>query len=327
VSTPHSVAGRAAARIVFVAGLCGVCALSAWAVHPPALLLYGFQAVPGFYPPQLWADFADRLSGSRVGDVQKIWVDAGHAIYRLPAADDEHRDVFIGDYAIPYEPTLRDLRYYAVRVDAEIAWITENGQSPHVDVIGHSMGGLIARCYIETSDFEAVLGEPGYPDYGTTYRGDVRTLITLAAPHHGAEFADVPLLPSSLSRQLAPGSTFLSLLNDVQTAGDSTLDPTVRYVSMAGQTCLGCGIRRDVEDCRRECVEDGKNWDGSDLVIWMSSAFLAGAENVACIGMDHVDMHTEPTLADALVGILDGNTAPAVIYSSPDLEVLESSGE
>jgi len=74
-----------------------------------------------------------------------------------------------------------------------------------VDLIAHSMGGLVARCYIEAADFASVIGESDFPDYGTLYRCDVRRLITLAAPHHGAEFAAIGPWLGPLFPQLTPG--------------------------------------------------------------------------------------------------------------------------
>ena len=284
----------------------------------PVILVYGFQPVPGFYPPQLWPEFAEVLSGRSVGGAERIVLSSLHYIYRIPASDEEHRDVFISDYSIPYEPTVRDLRFYAARLAEEIAWVKKDRSVDKVDLIAHSMGGLVARCYIEAADFADVIGSPDFPDYGTVYRNDVRTLVTLAAPHHGAEFAAIGPWLGALFPQLAPGSGLLEILN--RPGDDGTpLVSTVRYVSLAGQTCLGCGFRNDPAVCRKECVRQGLAWEGSDLVVSMASAYLPGAENIPCIGMDHIDMHTEPAIAAALIDILDGRPAPPVIYGSDEL--------
>jgi hypothetical protein len=53
--------------------------------------------------------------------------------------------------------------------------------------------------------------------------------------------------------------------------------------------------------------------------VLMASAYLPEAENVACIGMDHVEMHTHPVLAEAVARILDGKAAPDAVYASPEL--------
>jgi hypothetical protein len=91
----------------------------------------------------------------------------------------------------------------------------------------------------------------------------------------------------------------------------------VRYVSLAGQTCFGCGLRRNEEACIEDCVRAGLAWQGSDLVVLMASAFLPEAENIACIGMDHVDMHTSQVICAALADLLDGHKVPAAIYEDP----------
>ena len=293
----------------------------AFAADPPVLLVYGFQPIPGFRATELWADVAERLAGRPIVSTQTIEIETGHNLFFLPAEDAEHRDVFLSDYALPYEPTVRDLRFYADRLADEIAWITDAVVVPEVDVVAHSMGALVVRAYIEADDFGEILGAEDFPDYGTEYRGDVRTLITVAGPHHGAYLVSFGQWLSRLGRQLSPEGAFLELLNRDRVIDDrlTSLCPDVRYVSMAGQTCFGCGLRRDEEACLRECVDAGLAWQGSDLVVLMASAYLPEAENVACIGMDHVDMHAHPVLAETIEAILGGDPPPDAIYASPEL--------
>jgi len=288
----------------------------------PVLLAYGFQPIPGYYPPQLWPEFAEGLSGTEIGTASKILLEPGHVMYMVEAASDEDRTVYISDYAVPYEPTVRDLRFYASRLDDEIAWIIEQRDVEQVDVIGHSMGGLVARAYIEAADFDPLLGSSDFPDYETVYRGDVRILITLATPHHGAAFGVLGPWFGPLPQQLAVGSRFLQALNRMEGSGVATaLDPGVRYVSMAGQSCLGfgCSIRGDADACRRECVHEALLWEGHDLIIKMASAYLPGAENVACIGMDHADMHLHDALIEPIRDILRGEPAPEALYGTAEL--------
>jgi pimeloyl-ACP methyl ester carboxylesterase len=288
---------------------------------PPVLLIYGFQPVPGFYPPQLWAEVAEELTERSLNHIERLSLDAEHSLYFLSSSEGRGRDVFFSDYAMPYEPTVRDLRFYAARLSDEIAWITSNENVGKVDLVAFSMGALVARCYIEASDFGAVLGGPEYEDYDTVYRGDVRTLITIAAPHHGAEFAALGPWFGPLPRQLDPESSFLAILNEG--AGDeAALHTDVRYVSMAGQSCLGfgCSVRSDVDVCRRECVEEGLEWAGHDLVILMSSAYLPGAANIACIGLDHIDMRTHPSMVEAVERLLNSEPVADAIYASTELE-------
>jgi len=290
---------------------------------PPVLLVYGFQPIPGFRAAAVWELFAEGLSGGRVAAARTIEIEPGHTILSLPAADAGFRDVFLSDYALAYEPTLRDLRFYARRLADEIEWITSALAVPKVDVVAHSMGALVARAYVECADFEPVIGSADFPDYRTAYRGDVGTLIGLAAPHHGASLVSFGQWLSRLGRQLSPGGEFLALLNADRLVENrlASLQPGVRYVSMAGQTCLGCKLRVDEEACLRECVAAGLAWQGSDLVVLMASAYLPEAENVACIGMNHVDMHSHPTVLASIQAILDGAPAPPVLYGSPELRL------
>ena len=306
--------------VLFLTALAALSSV-AFAAGPPVLLVYGFQPIPGFRSTELWADVAERLAGRPIVSTQAIEIETGHNLYLLPAGDAEHRDVFLSDYALAYEPTVRDLRFYADRLADEIAWIIDAVAVSEVDVVAHSMGALVVRAYIEADDFDESLGAEDFPDYGTEYRGDVRTLITVAGPHHGAYLVSFGQWLSRLGRQLSPEGAFLELLNRDRVIDDrlTSLRPDVRYVSMAGQTCFGCGLRRDEEACLRECVEAGLAWQGSDLVVLMASAYLPEAENVACIGMDHVDMHSHPVLTETIEAILAGDPAPNAIYASPEL--------
>lgn len=66
----------------------------------------------------------------------------------------------------------------AARVDAAVA---EHGADTEVTLIGHSMGGLVARYYLESGDFADGQKHAGFKA--------VRTLITLGTPHRGAPLA------------------------------------------------------------------------------------------------------------------------------------------
>jgi len=64
-----------------------------------------------------------------------------------------------------------------------------------IDLVAHSLGGLVARCYLQL--------------LGGARRVD--RLITLGTPHHGTHAAN--FIPSGLVRQLLPESPFLQHLN------------------------------------------------------------------------------------------------------------------
>lgn len=87
-----------------------------------------------------------------------------------------------------------DVRRAAHELRGHVDRLRERTGSERVHVIGHSLGGLIARYYVQR------LG------------GDdaVHTLATLGTPHRGTAAAG--LLPTRLTRQLRPGSELLTEL-------------------------------------------------------------------------------------------------------------------
>jgi triacylglycerol esterase/lipase EstA (alpha/beta hydrolase family) len=93
--------------------------------------------------------------------------------------------------SINYSPLTTDVRMAAAWLAAEVeSMVAETGYE-RVHVIGHSLGGLIARYYV------------------TRLGGDerVHTLVTLGTPHGGTYNAYA--LPSNLCRQLRPGSPLM----------------------------------------------------------------------------------------------------------------------
>jgi len=76
---------------------------------------------------------------------------------------------------------------------SQLGEYVEKNLGPNVqcDIIGHSMGGMVARAYVQR--------------HGG--RSRVRKLVTLASPHQGTVMAW--LLPGAGQRDLRPGSEFL----------------------------------------------------------------------------------------------------------------------
>ncbi|MEU4802056.1 alpha/beta fold hydrolase [Actinosynnema sp. NPDC023587] len=87
-----------------------------------------------------------------------------------------------------------DVRRSAALLGEHVERICEQTGSDRVHVIGHSLGGLIARYYVQRLDGDA----------------RVKTLVTLGTPHGGTLAAY--LFPTPLTRQLRPGSELLSEL-------------------------------------------------------------------------------------------------------------------
>lgn len=123
-----------------------------------------------------------------------------------------------------------------------------------VDLVAHSMGGLIARDYTY-----------GFPPHPT----DVRKIIMVGTPNHGASFfdkclgnvmADVTAKHSAASEQLYSGSAFLAQLNAGESVGRH-LNPDVQYGNIYG-------VR-------------------TDYVVPGSSAYLNGVAQHIIFGVTH----------------------------------------
>jgi triacylglycerol lipase len=97
-------------------------------------------------------------------------------------------------HTVNYSPFTRDVRVAARSLGRHVETLCAQTGYERVHVIAHSLGGVIARYYVQR------LG------------GDsrVHTLVTLGAPHHGTYAAH--LLPVRLARQLRPGSDVLAEL-------------------------------------------------------------------------------------------------------------------
>ena len=93
-----------------------------------------------------------------------------------------------------YSPLLRDVAKAAADLGAHIERICAQTGHDRVHVVGHSLGGLVARHYVQRQ--------------GGDRRVD--SLVTLGTPHGGSVLAHA--LPTPLVRQLRPGSSLLTEL-------------------------------------------------------------------------------------------------------------------
>jgi pimeloyl-ACP methyl ester carboxylesterase len=97
-------------------------------------------------------------------------------------------------HTMNYPPLTNDVRRAAERLSAEVERIVAETGYERLHVVGHSLGGLIARYYVQR--------------LGGSER--VHTLVTMGTPHAGTRMAH--LLPATLCRQLRPGSDLLAEL-------------------------------------------------------------------------------------------------------------------
>jgi triacylglycerol lipase len=92
---------------------------------------------------------------------------------------------------VNYSPLTSDVRAAAKYLQRHVEQVCSQTGYEQVFVVGHSLGGLIARYYVQCLGGDA----------------RVNTAITLGTPHAGSQLAR--LLPLRVTRQLRPGSELL----------------------------------------------------------------------------------------------------------------------
>jgi triacylglycerol esterase/lipase EstA (alpha/beta hydrolase family) len=97
-------------------------------------------------------------------------------------------------YTLNYGPMFADTEHFASQLAAKIAAVRAATGAARVVLVGHSLGGLIARA--------CVRGAGG---------AQVSRLITVGTPHHGSIFAW--LFPGWCLAQMRPGGAWLAALN------------------------------------------------------------------------------------------------------------------
>lgn len=90
-----------------------------------------------------------------------------------------------------YSPFTQDVRTAAARLADLVERTCQETGYERVHVVGHSLGGVVARYYVQRMGGDA----------------RVHTLVTLGSPHSGTHAAY--LLPQRLVRQLRPGSELM----------------------------------------------------------------------------------------------------------------------
>jgi pimeloyl-ACP methyl ester carboxylesterase len=102
---------------------------------------------------------------------------------------------FSNVFAMNYLTVANDVRAAAAGLSVEVEQIVEETGFERIHIIGHSLGGLIARYYV------------------TRLGGDARvhTLITLGTPHSGSYAAYA--VPTTLMQQMRPGSGLMRELD------------------------------------------------------------------------------------------------------------------
>jgi triacylglycerol lipase len=133
--------------------------------------------------------------------------------------------------AIDLEPALSSIDRFAEQLHRHIEACLQDAGSAKLRLVTHSMGGLVARAYLQR--------------YGTAR---VDKLITLACPHHGTRIARLGC--GQNARQMEPGSAWLAALGEpapvpavtIWTAQDNFVGPQTSSRLSGAQDIVVAGI-------------------------------------------------------------------------------------
>jgi triacylglycerol lipase len=145
---------------------------------------------PGSQPPTVRALFADDPLAAHIPVVLVHGLVDNRSVFTVMRRALKRRG-FAQVCTWNYSPLQRDVESAAAALGRHIERICQESGHDRVHVVGHSLGGLVARYLVQR------LG------------GDARieSLVTLGTPHAGTRWAHV--LPTPLVRQLRPGSPLM----------------------------------------------------------------------------------------------------------------------
>jgi pimeloyl-ACP methyl ester carboxylesterase len=150
---------------------------------------------PGAQPPAVRALFAADPLAARIPVLLVHGFVDNRSIFAVMRRSLRRRG-FASVCSWNYSPLLSDVVQGAQDLGRHIEQLCEETGHERIHVVGHSLGGLIARYHVQKQG------------------GDrrVASLVTLGTPHQGSLWARV--LPTSLVRQLRPGSPLLRTLDE-----------------------------------------------------------------------------------------------------------------
>jgi len=260
----------------------------------PLLLVHGWHP-EAFNPAEIWRAMAFALTGKdsmQEPDFALIYDPdrPGDKQYALKFLTGQGLDVYISNYThAPGSGTPLDIRLYAQSLAREIEVLRSHKGAPAVDILSHSLGGIVARAYIENEDFSP-------NPYPAPYRDDVFNLIMLAPPNRGTRWSN--LYPGwwdwTSILQLEPDSDFLAQLN----SGVTGKSKGVTYHIIAGNyyICLHIPILPQTYHATRLCeLEDDAPNDG-ELTVSQTQLSKQGSllevspENFHVRSWDHWEM-------------------------------------
>ena len=194
---------RGARSLLTPAGLKGLAVELTWVAAHVATYPFGVveeKVTPDVDRFSLW-DLPPVHRGLIIGDVEA----AGTPILLLHGLVDNRsiftvlrralrRRGFGRIWTMNYHVLTHDVRVAAQRLAVNVEAVCEQTGYERIHVIGHSMGGIIARYYVQRMGGDA----------------RVHTLVTLGSPHAGTRAAH--LLPRGVCRQLTPRSDVIAEL-------------------------------------------------------------------------------------------------------------------
>ena len=148
---------------------------------------------PGIQPPSARALFATDPLAARIPVVLVHGLVDNRSVFSVMNRSLRRRG-FAHVCSWNYSPLLTDVARGAADLGAHIEDICETTGYDRVHVVGHSLGGLISRYYVQRQGGDS----------------RVESLVTLGTPHEVSLWANV--VPTPLIRQLRPGSPVLKEL-------------------------------------------------------------------------------------------------------------------
>jgi pimeloyl-ACP methyl ester carboxylesterase len=143
---------------------------------------------PGAQPPGVRALFADDPLAAHIPVVLVHGLIDNRSVFTIMRRALRRRG-FAQVCTWNYSPLQRDVQGAAEALGRHIERICRETGHERVHVVGHSLGGLVARYLVQRLGGDA----------------RVESLVTLGTPHSGSRWAHA--LPTPLVRQLRPGST------------------------------------------------------------------------------------------------------------------------
>jgi triacylglycerol lipase len=196
-------ARRGARAVLTPAGIRGTAVEAAWLATHIATYPFGFSEEKGNAEPERFtlAGLPPVHRGLLIGDV----VAAGTPILLIHGMVDNRsiftvlrralrRRGFGRVWTMNYHVLTQDLRAAARRLQTTVEAICEQTGYERIHVVGHSMGGIVARYYVQRMGGDA----------------RVHTLVTLGSPHAGTNAAH--LIPRGVTRQLRRASEIIGEL-------------------------------------------------------------------------------------------------------------------